>query len=134
MQNKSAKIFSFIKNKEFHTPSPELVACQSDEMTRGNIDPALLWIQTRGFYLRLLPQQTAPDSTARPAQGSKVRGLAGGDSPALLRVPECLRGKELFEFIALGTQQSWHPAPSLCFGQALLQQLSTKQGRGTGRR
>lgn len=56
----------------------------------------------------LLPQKVIADSTAR---ASKVRVLAGGHSLVLLGVSERLKGKELFEFIALGALQIWHPAP-----------------------
>lgn len=49
-------------------------------------------------------------STAKLAQANKVRGLAGGHSPVLQSVPECLKGEELFEFIARGTQ-IWHSTP-----------------------
>lgn len=79
-------------------------------MTRGNLDATTVVDTEPGLYLMLLPQKMSAASTARLAQASKVRGLAGGHCPVLLRVSECLRGKELFEFIALGTQ-IWHPAP-----------------------
>jgi len=85
MQNRSAKIFPLLKIR-FHTPSPELVVCQSDEMTRGNLDPTLLWIQKQGSYLMLLHNQMISDSTSKSAQANKVRGLAMGYSPFLLGV------------------------------------------------